>query len=80
MSEPWVGPAPSSDLVAVAAINDHWLGTRTATFDVMEPPLSWRQAKLDSTDAGDTSWWCATTTGCPDLSAAGLSVPAPPTY
>jgi len=53
MSELWVGPAQSSDLVAVAAIYDHWPRTSTATFDVMQPPLSWWQAKLDSTDAGD---------------------------
>ena len=53
MSELWVGPAQSSDLVTVAAIYHHWLRTSTATFDVMQPPLSWRQAKLDSTAAGD---------------------------
>ena len=53
MSELWVGPAQSSDLVAVAAVYDHWLRTSTATFDVMQPRLSWWQAKLDSTAAGD---------------------------
>jgi len=53
MRQLWVGPAQSSDLVAVAAIYDHWLRTSTAMFGVPEPPLSWWQAKLDSTDAGD---------------------------
>jgi phosphinothricin acetyltransferase len=53
MSRIAVRPAQSGDLVAVAAIYAHCVRTGTATFDIEEPPLSFWQAKLDSTAMGD---------------------------
>ena len=53
MSHPSVRPAQSADLVAVAAIYAISVSTSVATFDVEEPPLSYWQAKLDSTATGD---------------------------
>lgn len=53
MSQLRVVPAESADLLAVAAIYAHFVHTSTATFDVEEPPLSYWQAKLDSTAMGD---------------------------
>jgi phosphinothricin acetyltransferase len=53
MSQIEVRPAQSRDLVAVAAIYAHCVRTGTATFDVEEPPLSFWQAKLNSTAVGD---------------------------
>jgi len=53
MSQIAVRPAQSCDLVAVAEIYAHCVRTGTATFDVEEPPLSFWQAKLDSTVVGD---------------------------
>jgi phosphinothricin acetyltransferase len=43
----------SADLAAVAAIYGHAVRTSTATFDVHEPPLSFWEAKIDSTAPGD---------------------------
>lgn len=53
MSDSAVRPARPADLVAVAAIYAHSVRTTVATFDVEEPPLSYWQAKLDSTAVGD---------------------------
>jgi L-amino acid N-acyltransferase YncA len=53
MSQPTLRPAKPADLVAVAAIYAHSVRTSPATFDVVEPPLSYWQAKLDSTAVGD---------------------------
>lgn len=53
MSTITVRPAESSDLAAITAIYAHSVHTSTATFDLEEPPLSFWQAKLDSTAAGD---------------------------
>jgi L-amino acid N-acyltransferase YncA len=53
VTPPRIVPAETSDLPAVAAIYAHSVRTSTATFDLDEPPLSYWQAKLDSTEAGD---------------------------
>ena len=53
MSPVSVRPAGPPDLGAVAAIYAHFVRTSTATFDDQEPPLSYWQAKLDSTSPGD---------------------------
>ena len=53
MSPVSVRPAEPADLGAVAAIYAHSVRTSTATFDDQEPPLSYWQAKLDSTSPGD---------------------------
>jgi L-amino acid N-acyltransferase YncA len=53
MSNIAVRPAGSSDLLAIAAIYAQSVAASTATFDLEEPPLSWWQAKLDSTAVGD---------------------------
>jgi L-amino acid N-acyltransferase YncA len=53
MSKVTVRPAEPADLVAVAAIYAVSVRTSVATFDVEEPPISYWQAKLDSTAVGD---------------------------
>jgi L-amino acid N-acyltransferase YncA len=53
MSPVAVRPAEPADLIAVAAIYADSVRTSSATFDVVEPPLSYWQAKLDSTAVGD---------------------------
>lgn len=52
-SETAIRPAEQADLVAVAAIYAHSVHHDVATFDVEEPPLSYWQAKLDSSAVGD---------------------------
>jgi len=53
MSQPTIRAAGPTDLVAVAAIYGHSVRTDVATFDIEEPPLTYWQAKLDSTEQGD---------------------------
>jgi L-amino acid N-acyltransferase YncA len=53
MNKVTVRPAEPADLVAVAAIYAVSVRTSVATFDVEEPPISYWQAKLDSTAVGD---------------------------
>jgi len=53
MSGSIIRDAVSADLVAVAAIYSREVRTGMATFDVEEPPLTYWQAKLDSSAVGD---------------------------
>jgi phosphinothricin acetyltransferase len=53
MSQLRVRPAEPPDLPAVAAIYAQAIATSTATFDITEPPLSFWEAKLHRTAAGD---------------------------
>jgi L-amino acid N-acyltransferase YncA len=48
-----IRPAQPADLAQVAAIYAHAVHNGVATFDDQEPSLSWWQAKLGSTAAGD---------------------------
>lgn len=73
MSDNTIRPAGPADLVAVAAIYAHFVRTSTATFDDEEPPLSYWQAKLDSTAGGDHFLVAHSLVACNDDEVLGFA-------